>query len=79
MIIDNKGAAELNADTLRNYVGNGGGLVVVGGESSYDKGAYNNSPVEAILPIISRAGEFKGGRNIVILIDSSGSTSLAAA
>ena len=78
VIIDNKGAAELNADTLRNYVGNGGGLVVVGGESSYDKGAYNNSPIEAILPIISRAGEFKGGRNIVILIDSSGSTSFGS-
>ncbi len=78
VIIDNKGAAELNADTLRNYVGNGGGLVVVGGGTSYDKGAYNNSPVEAILPIISRAGEFKGGRNLVIVIDSSGSTSLSS-
>src|SRR5659263_111980 len=78
VIIDNKGAAELNADTLRNYVGNGGGLVVVGGESSYDKGAYNNSPTEAILPIISRSAEFKGGRNIVILIDSSGSTSFGS-
>src|SRR5659263_216059 len=78
VIIDNKGAAELNADTLRNYVGNGGGLVVVGGESSYDKGAYNNSPVEAILPIISRSAEFKGGRNIVILIDSSGSTGIGS-
>jgi uncharacterized membrane protein len=78
VIIDNRGASELNADTLRNYVGNGGGLVVVGGDSSYDKGLYNNSPVEAILPIISRAGEFKGGRNVVILIDSSGSTSLSS-
>ncbi|MFZ3384130.1 MAG: vWA domain-containing protein [Candidatus Methanoperedens sp.] len=78
VIIDNKGAAELNADTLRNYVGNGGGLVVVGGGTSYDKGAYNNTPVEAILPIFSRAGEFKGGRNLVILIDSSGSTSLSS-
>ena len=74
VIIDNKGAAELNADTLRNYVGNGGGLVVVGGESSYDKGLYNNSPVEAILPIISRAGEYTGGNVIVVVIDTSGST-----
>jgi hypothetical protein len=78
VIIDNKGAGELPAEALRNYVGNGGGLVVVGGDSSYDKGAYNNSPVEAILPIISRAGEFKGGRNLVILIDSSGSTALGS-
>ena len=78
VIIDNKGAGELPADSLRNYVGNGGGLVVVGGDSSYDKGSYNNSPVESMLPIISRAGEFKGGRNLVILIDSSGSTGIGS-
>ncbi|MCX9083330.1 MAG: VWA domain-containing protein [Candidatus Methanoperedens sp.] len=78
VIIDNKGAGELPAEVLRNYVGNGGGLVVVGGDSSYDKGSYNNSPVESILPIISRAGEFKGGRNLVILIDSSGSTGIGS-
>ncbi len=74
IIIDNKGAAGLNVDPLLNYVGDGGGLVVAGGDSSYDKGSYNNSPFESMLPIISRAGEFKGGRNIIILIDSSGST-----
>ena len=78
VIIDNKAAAELNADILRDYAGNGGGLVVVGGESSYDKGLYNKSRIEAILPIISRAGEFKGGRNVLILIDSSGSTALSS-
>ncbi|MFA4934793.1 MAG: vWA domain-containing protein, partial [Candidatus Methanoperedens sp.] len=52
----------------------GGGFVVVGGDAAYDKGSYNNSPVEALLPIISRAAEYKGGRNVVILIDASGST-----
>ncbi|HMB44920.1 MAG TPA: VWA domain-containing protein, partial [Candidatus Methanoperedens sp.] len=79
VIIDNKGATELNADILRNYVGNGGGLMVVGGDMSYDKGQYNNSPIESMLPIISRAGEFKGGRNLIILIDSSGSTAFGDA
>ncbi len=79
VIIDNKGASELNANILRNYVGNGGGLVVVGGDLSYDKGQYNNSPIESMLPIISRAGEFKGGRNLIILIDSSGSTAFGDA
>jgi hypothetical protein len=74
VIIDNKGATELSADTLRDYVAGGGGLVVAGGDVAYDKGSYNNSPVEAILPIISRAGEYSGGRNLVIVIDSSGST-----
>ena len=75
VIIDNKNVVELSADSLRKYVGGGGGLVVVGGDASYDKGNYNNSPVEAMLPIISRAAEYKGGNNIVVLIDSSGSTS----
>lgn len=74
VIIDNKGAAQLSAESLRKYAGSGGGLVVVGGDAAYDKGSYNNSPVEALLPIISRAAEYKGGRNVVIVIDSSGST-----
>ncbi|PWB53690.1 MAG: hypothetical protein C3F06_06130 [Candidatus Methanoperedenaceae archaeon] len=74
VIIDNKGAVEINADILRNFVSNGRGLVVVGGDMSYDKGKYNNSPIEAMLPIISRSGEFKGGRTIIIVFDSSGST-----
>ncbi|NJD77270.1 MAG: VWA domain-containing protein [Candidatus Methanoperedens sp.] len=76
VIIDNKAAGQLNVDILRTYVGSGRGLVVVGGDSSYDKGNYNNSPIESILPIISRAAEYQGGRNLVILIDSSGSTSI---
>jgi hypothetical protein len=73
VVIDNMGAGMLGADSLKNYVGGGGGLVVVGGDASYDKGNYNNSPVEAMLPIISRAAEYKGGRNLVIVMDASGS------
>ena len=75
VIIDNKGAAQLSADTLRKYVAEGGGLVVVGGDLAYDKGNYNNSPVESMLPIISRAAEYRGGKNVVIVLDASGSTS----
>ncbi len=76
LIIDNKGAGLLsaNVDALRTYVGSGGGMVVVGGDSSYDRGSYNNSPVEALLPTISRAAEFRGGKYTVVVIDSSGST-----
>ncbi|MDD5473739.1 MAG: VWA domain-containing protein [Candidatus Methanoperedens sp.] len=74
VIIDNKGAGQLSADTLRTYVAGGGSMVVVGGDASYDKGNYNNSPVEGLLPIISRAAEYKGGRNLVIVMDASGST-----
>ncbi len=74
VIIDNQEVTQLSAEILRDYVAGGGGLVVVGGDNSYDRGNYNNSPFEAILPIISRAGEYKGGRNVVIVIDASGST-----
>ncbi len=75
VVIDNKGAAMLGSDSLKNYVGSGGGLVVVGGDASYDKGNYNNSPVESVLPIISRAAEYRGGRNLVIAVDYSLSSS----
>lgn len=71
VVIDNMGAGMIGGDSLKNYVGGGGGLVVVGGDASYDKGGYNNSPVEAMLPIISRAAEYRGGRNLVIAIDYS--------
>jgi len=82
VIIDNKDAGQLNADldSLRKYVSSGGGLVVVGGDNSYDnppEGSYNNSEFERLLPVISRAAEFRGGRNIVLLIDSSSSTAEA--
>ncbi len=79
VIIDNKGAAQLSADTLNPYISGGGGLVVVGGDASYDKGLYNNSPVEGVLPVISRAAEYQGGRNLIVLIDTSGSTALGDA
>lgn len=74
VIADNRAVGQLSADILREYVGNGGGFVAIGGDLSYDMGNYNNSPVEALLPIISRAAEYKGGRNVVIVIDASGST-----
>jgi uncharacterized membrane protein len=74
VLIDNMGAGMLGAVSLKNYAAGGGGLVVVGGDASYEKGNYNNSPVEAMLPIISRAAEYKGGRNLVIAMDYSGSS-----
>jgi len=51
--------------------------VVVGGDASYEKGMYNNSPIESILPIISRAAEYQGGQNVILVLDSSGSTAKA--
>jgi uncharacterized membrane protein len=81
IIIDNKDAGQLSAnmDSLRKYVSSGGGLVVVGGDNAYNyppDRSYNNSDFESLLPVISKGAKSEGGNNIVILIDSSGSTSL---
>ncbi len=40
-------------DILHNYVIDGNGLVVVGGDKSYENGNYNNSYFETLLPVIS--------------------------
>ena len=59
---------------LKNYVREGGGLVVVGGPDSYDFGEYRNTSIEEILPVISIPSLFKGGKTTVIVMDISGST-----
>ena len=59
---------------LKDYVKNGGGLVVVGGENSFDFGGYRNSTLEEILPVKSVPSIFEGGKTTVIVIDISGST-----
>lgn len=74
VIVDNKPAGAIPAGKLRDYVAAGGALLAVGGDESFDRGDYNNSEFEKILPVLSRASRYKGGRNIVIVIDASGST-----
>lgn len=74
IVIDNKDASQSYTKKLEKYVNDGTGLVVVGGENAYDRGYYNNSSIEVLLPTISKGEEFKE-RNIVIVLDASGSTS----
>ncbi len=51
----------------------GGGMVVIGGFNSYDRGGYQNSPIESMLPVTVGKGEQKkGDDNIVIVLDISG-------
>lgn len=63
---------------LNGYTGElGGGLAMVGGESSYGIGGYRNTPVEEALPV---SMEIKNKKNfpslgLMILIDKSGSMS----
>ena len=56
---------------LGEYVREGVGLVVVGGENSYDLGGYSNSGLERFLPVRSVPSLFKGGKTLAIVLDIS--------
>jgi uncharacterized membrane protein len=60
-----------NLDQLQDYVREGGGLVVVGGEDAYDMGDYRNSSLEEILPVRSTPSIFEGGKTLIFVLDIS--------
>jgi uncharacterized membrane protein len=60
-----------NLDVLKNYVRDGGGLVVVGGQNSFDFGGYYNSSLEEVLPVQSFPSTFEGGKTLVFVLDIS--------
>ncbi|AKB82232.1 hypothetical protein MSBR3_1654 [Methanosarcina barkeri 3] len=77
LVLDNQpisSFSEAQMKEIKNYVSNGGGLVVVGGEQAYNYGDYLNSSLEEILPVLSKPSDYKGGRNLVLLLDVSPST-----
>ena len=76
VIIENNDAKTLDPQVqkLKSYLAGGGALLVVGGDHSFDRGEYNNSDIEKILPVLSKPSTYKGGRNVIIVIDASGST-----
>lgn len=62
-----------NLDPLTSYIIDGNGLIVIGGEHSFDGGKYKNALIESILPVSIGKGERKrGNSNIVAVIDISG-------
>jgi len=63
-------------DLLSDYVSDGNGLFVIGGQSSYDRGGYKGNLIETLLPIKVGAGEEseKSDVYIVIVIDISHGT-----
>ena len=60
-----------NLDRLGSYVRDGGGLVVVGGENSFDLGSYRGSALEKFLPVLSMPSIFEGGKTLVLVLDIS--------
>ncbi|MDO9516805.1 MAG: hypothetical protein Q7J10_02035 [Methanosarcinaceae archaeon] len=78
VVFDNKNIKSLSENDvkkLKKYVTDGNGLVVVGGERSYDYGDYLDSSFEELLPVMSKPTDWRGGRSVVLLLDVSPSTS----
>ena len=63
-------------DALSDYVSDGNGLIFVGGENSFDRGAYKGTLLETLLPVKIGASEEqnKSDINVVIVIDISQGT-----
>ena len=74
--IDTNELSDDDIDKLEEYVGNGNGLFVVGGKSSYDYGSYNKSLLINILPVlIGKAQKKQDVTNNYILMDTGASSS----
>lgn len=77
IVVDNVHAnsfSQSDVAKLKQFLNDGHGIVVVGGDRSYNFGNYLDSPIEEILPVASRPTDWTGGRNVVLLLDVSFST-----
>ncbi|AFK18981.1 VWA domain-containing protein [Haloferax mediterranei ATCC 33500] len=61
-----------NVDALQRFTIDGGGLLVVGGENSFENGGYDGSSLASMLPVTTGEGTSKR-TNLVFAIDVSGS------
>lgn len=77
IIINDVPAQELNnkVPALSDYLVEGNGMLVIGGESSFNKGRYKNSIFESLLPVFAARPDKKDSEiNAVMVIDISGSS-----
>ncbi len=76
VVVNDINSNKLNSvsDVLNDYVADGNGIVVFGGENSFEKGNYKNSLFETLLPVMVGSPDKKEGDVLIaILIDVSGS------
>lgn len=66
--------SQSDVEKLKAFLNDGHGILVVGGDRSYNFGNYVDSPIEEILPVVSYPTKWTGGRNVVLLLDVSSST-----
>lgn len=65
-------------DQLNDYIAEGNGMVVFGGENSYEQGEYKDSLFETLLPVtVGTPEKEEGDLVIAVVIDISGSTGQA--
>ncbi len=81
VVLDNVDANKVasKVDALRTYIRDGNGLMVIGGENSYDLGGYDKSELESILPAHVGAAVVENitELNTVFVLDISVSSGLA--
>lgn len=71
-------AADRASSVINEFVADGNGMVVFGGENSYDMGNYQNSVFETMLPVMVGTPDKKEGDVLIaIAIDISGSQGAA--
>jgi uncharacterized membrane protein len=65
-----------NLDSLSEFVSDGNGLFVLGGQNSYDRGGYKGTLIETLLPVRVGTGEEseKSDVHIMVVIDISHGT-----
>lgn len=77
VVMDNIKMSDLSQtdiESLTHYINAGKGVYIIGGDSAYNYGGYLNSSLEHLLPVYSQPSQWKGGRNVVLVLDVSSST-----
>ncbi len=81
IILDNMYVGNMTEEEvayLKEYVSEGGGLMVVGGKTSYDYpvgNSYLDSSFEKLLPVVSVPSDWEGIQDVYLFIDVSDSAS----
>ncbi|MEK6875047.1 MAG: vWA domain-containing protein [Nanoarchaeota archaeon] len=77
IVINNLNAEDISdqdVDRIIDFSSDGNGVVVIGGDNSFEKGAYKDSRFEEILPVyVAEPGKKEGDINVVVVMDISGS------
>jgi uncharacterized membrane protein len=74
LILANQDAQAINMDIIHDFVSDGNGLAVIGGDKAYDFGGYDASELGHILPVMKGKSGDRSQAVIVIAIDISAST-----